>query len=41
MGNTTKGGVNMTGYMLVWLLLQEIDRLHKELQSYKDQENKN
>lgn len=31
----------MNGYTLVWLLLQEIERLKAELQSYKDKQNKN
>ncbi len=31
----------MTGYNLVWLLLQEIEKLKAELQTYKNKENKN
>lgn len=31
----------MTGYSLVYLLMQEIERLKAELQKYKDNENKN
>ncbi len=31
----------MSGYTLVWLLLQEIERLKAELQSYKDKQSKN
>lgn len=30
----------MSGYTLVWLLLQEIERLKAELQSYKDKQSK-
>lgn len=37
-----KGGTAiMTGYSLVYLLMQEIERLKAELQKYKDNENKN
>ena len=31
----------MTGYSLVLLLLQKIEELKKELQKYKDNEDKN
>lgn len=31
----------MTGYQLIWMLLQEIERLNEELQKYQQQENKN
>lgn len=31
----------MTGYSLVLLLLQKIEELQKELQKYKDNEDKN
>lgn len=31
----------MTGYGLVYLLMQEIERLKAELQVYKDKEKKN
>jgi uncharacterized small protein (DUF1192 family) len=31
----------MTGYSLVYLLMQEIERLKAELQAYKDKEDKN
>lgn len=36
-----KGGVIMTGYGLIFLLLQEIDRLQKELQELKNQQDNN
>lgn len=29
----------MTGYMLIWLLLQRIDALEKELDTYKNNTN--
>jgi len=31
----------LTGYNLVFLLLQKIEELQKELQKYKDQDTKN
>lgn len=31
----------MSGYSLILLLLQRIDELQKELQKYKDNQNKN
>lgn len=36
-----KGGDCMNGYMLVWILLQEIERLNEELKKYQDNQNKN
>lgn len=36
-----KEDINMTGYGLVYLLMQEIEKLKAELQMYKDQEHKN
>lgn len=37
-----KGGVAMSGYTLVFLLLQKIEELQKELQKYKNNsKNKN
>ena len=31
----------MTGYMLIWILLQEIEKLEEELNTYKQNSNKN
>lgn len=31
----------MTGYTLIWLLLQKIEKLEAEIQSYRDNEYKN
>jgi hypothetical protein len=31
----------MSGYMLVWILLQKIEKLEEELNTYKNQTNKN
>lgn len=31
----------MSGYMLVWILLQRIEKLEEELNTYKNQTNKN
>jgi hypothetical protein len=30
----------MSGYMLVWILLQKIEKLEEELNTYKNQTNK-
>lgn len=30
----------MSGYMLVWLLLQKIEKLEEELKKYQDREEK-
>lgn len=31
----------MTGYMLIWILLQKIEKLEEELNTYKTGKNKN
>ena len=31
----------MSGYMLIWILLQKIEKLEEELNTYKKQTNKN
>ena len=31
----------MTGYMLIWILLQKIEKLEEELNTYKKAEKKN
>ncbi len=31
----------MSGYMLIWILLQKIEKLEEELNTYKNQTNKN
>jgi hypothetical protein len=31
----------MSGYMLVWILLQKIEKLEEELNTYKNKTNKN
>ena len=31
----------MTGYMLIWILLQKIEKLEEELNTYKTDTNKN
>ena len=31
----------MTGYMLIWSLLQKIEKLEEELNTYKNHANKN
>jgi len=31
----------MSGYMLVWILLQKIEKLEEELNTYKNNTNKN
>ena len=31
----------MSGYMLVWILLQKIEKLEEELNTYRKQTNKN
>ena len=31
----------MTGYMLIWILLQKIEKLEEELNTYKTEQNKN
>ena len=31
----------MSGYMLIWILLQKIEKLEEELNTYKKQANKN
>ena len=31
----------MSGYMLVWILLQKIEKLEEELNTYKDNKSKN
>lgn len=31
----------MSGYMLVWILIQKIEKLEEELNTYKNKTNKN
>jgi len=31
----------MNGYMLIWILLQKIEKLQEELNTYKNNTNKN
>ena len=31
----------MTGYLLIWILLQKIEKLEEELNTYKNNTNKN
>ena len=31
----------MNGYLLIWILLQKIEKLEEELNTYKDNKNKN
>ena len=31
----------MNGYMLIWILLQRIEKLEEELNTYKDNKSKN
>ena len=31
----------MTGYMLIWILLQKIEKLEEELNTYKNNTSKN
>lgn len=31
----------MSGYMLIWILLQKIEKLEEELNTYKNNTNKN
>ena len=31
----------MTGYMLIWILLQKIEKLEEELNTYKNNTDKN
>jgi len=31
----------MNGYMLIWILLQKIEKLEEELNTYKNNTNKN
>ena len=33
--------INMSGYMLVWILLQKIEKLEEELNTYKNKTTKN
>ena len=35
-----RGGASMSGYMLVWILLQKIEKLEEELKKYQDQKEK-
>lgn len=34
-------GIDMTSFMLIWILLQKIEKLEEELNTYRAQENKN
>ena len=31
----------MNGYLLIWILLQKIEKLQEELNTYKNNQNKN
>lgn len=36
-----KGGVDMNGYTLIFLLLHKIEELQEELEKYQEEQNKN
>jgi len=39
--NLLKGVMDMTSYMLIWMLLQEIEKLQEELNTYKNNTKEN